>query len=360
MKKAPCGTAGVIAGLGGLACVALPASAADLLPSTRPANQTPPLIHSPAQGQGGIAGGPILLECIYDNFSDRKLDDFGSPASQKDVVYPFWAEAADDFVLVGPSTNPCLLSRIDTSVTFFNTPGGKPQNPLNCWDGVKVTIYEDITAGIPVGDPNCPTAKGPAGYPVDGSQRDHVDCLVPPPSGIVCELKIPMPLVQVVPQPTVCQPNGFSWDVHLIGLEQFNCVLQKNHKYWIAISPVQQFAVCGQTAIALASNTFEHPAQQIFLLLGLPWTPIAGNTNSCPPNTPPAGSARDLAIAVVAVKLLAPCPWDLNGNGSVDVPDLIALLASWGPCAGCPADFDGDGDVDVVDLIKLLANWGPC
>lgn len=26
------------------------------------------------------------------------------------------------------------------------------------------------------------------------------------------------------------------------------------------------------------------------------------------------------------------CEWDLNGDGSVNVPDLLELLANWGPC----------------------------
>ena len=54
------------------------------------------------------------------------------------------------------------------------------------------------------------------------------------------------------------------------------------------------------------------------------------------------------------------CPWDLDDNGSVGVPDLLSLLGSWGPCKGCPADFDGNDDVGVPDLLALLANWGPC
>ena len=27
-----------------------------------------------------------------------------------------------------------------------------------------------------------------------------------------------------------------------------------------------------------------------------------------------------------------PCPWDLDGNGSVGTRDLLALLVNWGPC----------------------------
>ena len=56
----------------------------------------------------------------------------------------------------------------------------------------------------------------------------------------------------------------------------------------------------------------------------------------------------------------APCPWDLDDSGSVGASDLLALLASWGPCKGCPADFDDSGNVGASDLLALLANWGPC
>ncbi len=54
------------------------------------------------------------------------------------------------------------------------------------------------------------------------------------------------------------------------------------------------------------------------------------------------------------------CPEDLNGNGEVDVSDLLILLSDWGSCAGCPADLNGDGVVDVSDLLILLGAWGSC
>ena len=59
------------------------------------------------------------------------------------------------------------------------------------------------------------------------------------------------------------------------------------------------------------------------------------------------------------------CPGDLVGvgifpNGVIGVPDLLALLAAWGPCQCCAADLNGDEAVDVEDLLILLANWGPC
>jgi len=54
------------------------------------------------------------------------------------------------------------------------------------------------------------------------------------------------------------------------------------------------------------------------------------------------------------------CPADIDGDGVVAFADLVALLASWGPCADCPADIDGDGAVGFSDLVSLLATWGNC
>lgn len=53
-----------------------------------------------------------------------------------------------------------------------------------------------------------------------------------------------------------------------------------------------------------------------------------------------------------------PCPWDLDGSGSVGTSDLLALFAQWGTAG--PADFDGSGAVGTADLLILFANWGPC
>jgi hypothetical protein len=50
-------------------------------------------------------------------------------------------------------------------------------------------------------------------------------------------------------------------------------------------------------------------------------------------------------------------PGDLDGDGTVGVLDLLALLAAWGPNPNHPADFNGDGTVDVGDFLLLLAGW---
>jgi hypothetical protein len=53
-------------------------------------------------------------------------------------------------------------------------------------------------------------------------------------------------------------------------------------------------------------------------------------------------------------------PGDLNGDGVVDVQDLLILISAWGPCGnpdGCPSDLDGDGVVNVVDMMLLFTYW---
>jgi hypothetical protein len=57
-----------------------------------------------------------------------------------------------------------------------------------------------------------------------------------------------------------------------------------------------------------------------------------------------------------------PTPGDTNGDGSVDVDDLINIVLGWGACPPpptfCDADLNGDGEVDVDDLIAVILNWG--
>jgi hypothetical protein len=47
---------------------------------------------------------------------------------------------------------------------------------------------------------------------------------------------------------------------------------------------------------------------------------------------------------------------DINGDGAVNVLDLLLLLKAWGE-SGEPEDLHGDGIVDVLDLLLLLSNW---
>jgi hypothetical protein len=48
---------------------------------------------------------------------------------------------------------------------------------------------------------------------------------------------------------------------------------------------------------------------------------------------------------------------DVTGDFTVDVQDLLAVLAAWGACPGCPEDTNGDDLVDITDLLQVLADW---
>ena len=48
---------------------------------------------------------------------------------------------------------------------------------------------------------------------------------------------------------------------------------------------------------------------------------------------------------------------DINNDGSVNVQDLLLLLAEWGNSGANGADLNGDGTVNIQDLLLLLANW---
>jgi hypothetical protein len=52
-------------------------------------------------------------------------------------------------------------------------------------------------------------------------------------------------------------------------------------------------------------------------------------------------------------------PGDVNGDGVVDVLDLVLVITGWGPCPPppCAADLDGDGEIGVGDLIQVIVNW---
>ncbi|MCI0365054.1 MAG: hypothetical protein L0219_14345 [Phycisphaerales bacterium] len=53
---------------------------------------------------------------------------------------------------------------------------------------------------------------------------------------------------------------------------------------------------------------------------------------------------------------------DINGDGDVNVEDLLAIISAWGPCPpifppDCPPDLNGDVIVNVADLLLVISNW---
>ena len=67
------------------------------------------------------------------------------------------------------------------------------------------------------------------------------------------------------------------------------------------------------------------------------------------------------AILVSAVDCddVIQCPADANGDGVVNVDDLLSAISDWG-LSNSPADVDGNGIVDVEDLLLMIAAWGAC
>ena len=57
-------------------------------------------------------------------------------------------------------------------------------------------------------------------------------------------------------------------------------------------------------------------------------------------------------------------PGDINGDGNVNVTDLLIVINNWGACGNpnsCPADVapapNGDDTVNVLDLLMVINNW---
>jgi len=74
------------------------------------------------------------------------------------------------------------------------------------------------------------------------------------------------------------------------------------------------------------------------------------------------GSLGDphVAVSLVEEYHLIPPPPDFNGDGLVDIKDLLKLIESWGqddPLVDIAPLF-GDGVVDILDLEVLMSYWG--
>ena len=74
-------------------------------------------------------------------------------------------------------------------------------------------------------------------------------------------------------------------------------------------------------------------------------------------------SAGRIRTARIAGTICSSCPGDTNGDGAVDVVDLVNVVSSWGSSGegdGYDADLDGSGRVDVDDLVLVITSWGVC
>ena len=73
------------------------------------------------------------------------------------------------------------------------------------------------------------------------------------------------------------------------------------------------------------------------------------------------GAQGNGTMTITCTPEVLPCPEDVNGDGSINVLDLVDLLLCFGLPAvpGCEGeDVNGDGDVNVLDLVALLLLFG--
>ena len=78
-------------------------------------------------------------------------------------------------------------------------------------------------------------------------------------------------------------------------------------------------------------------------------------------SNPIAVRRGDGAISVVLE--LCSLSEDVDGNGYVDVQDIMLTANHWRLSAGDPAyddacDIDGDGDTDIADVMRVILQWG--
>jgi hypothetical protein len=68
---------------------------------------------------------------------------------------------------------------------------------------------------------------------------------------------------------------------------------------------------------------------------------------------------EDVSAAPFSI-VAAPNPADVNGDGLVNVNDLVLVITGWGPCLPgppCDADVNDDHNVNVNDLVLVITNW---
>jgi parallel beta-helix repeat protein len=79
------------------------------------------------------------------------------------------------------------------------------------------------------------------------------------------------------------------------------------------------------------------------------------------PGTVDTGSGTPPIVDIGAYEYV--CAGDVDGDGHVDVSDLLCLVNSWAKAAGqagfdSRCDQDGDGRVSILDLLVLVNHWG--
>ncbi|MDP7030531.1 MAG: hypothetical protein QF733_09960 [Phycisphaerales bacterium] len=114
--------------------------------------------------------------------------------------------------------------------------------------------------------------------------------------------------------------------------------------------------VDGEVSLILSDSTFagtSNPTVQLFP----PSHAEISNCTFCGMTVPVSGAWTDLGGN--SFEDQCSCPGDGNGDGEVDVHDLLSIIAAFGE-ADSAWDFDDDGIVNVNDMLILIGSWGGC
>jgi 1,4-alpha-glucan branching enzyme len=63
------------------------------------------------------------------------------------------------------------------------------------------------------------------------------------------------------------------------------------------------------------------------------------------------------AYSMIILSQSPTCPTDQNGDGAVNVDDILSVIAAWGTP---DADVTGDGQTNVDDLLATIGSFGDC
>ncbi|MCI0365890.1 MAG: FG-GAP-like repeat-containing protein [Phycisphaerales bacterium] len=67
----------------------------------------------------------------------------------------------------------------------------------------------------------------------------------------------------------------------------------------------------------------------------------------------------DFAVEGVICDEVPVCTGDVNLDGTVNITDLLGVIAAWGT-ADPAADTNDDGVVNIIDLLAVISAWGTC
>jgi hypothetical protein len=86
-------------------------------------------------------------------------------------------------------------------------------------------------------------------------------------------------------------------------------------------------------------------------------------SHRCTAAAPAWLAATVIACAALTAPAPAGCPADLDGDGFVEIDDLLTVVLDWA-CTGdpgrCAGDANLDGLVGVGDLVLVVLSWGAC